>query len=66
MDLEEGMLRKIGVSVAVVAVFVVLVLVIGIAFGAGGTLGGTGGLALVGTIVLFILLMAVVGFVLAD
>lgn len=66
MDIEEGMLRKIGVSVAVVGVFVALVLVIGFTFGTGGSLSGIGGLALVGAIVLFIVLMAAVGFVLAD
>ena len=66
MDLEEGMLRKIGVSVAVVAVFVGFILAIGVVFGNAGSLSSAGGLALVGAIVLFILMMAAVGLWVAD
>ena len=65
MELEEGMVRKIAISVAAVGVFVAFVVGIGATFNDGG-LGSTGGLALVGAIVLFILLMAVVGFLLSD
>jgi hypothetical protein len=65
MELEEGMVRKIAISVAAVGVFVAFVVGIGTTFNDGG-LGSTGGLALVGAIVLFILLMAGVGFLLSD
>lgn len=65
MELEEGMVRKIAISVAAVGVFVAAVVGIGSAYNDGG-LGSTGGLALVGSIVLFILVMAGVGFVLSE
>jgi hypothetical protein len=65
MELEEGMVRKIAISVAAVGVFVAFVVGIGTTFNDGG-LGSAGGLALVGAIVLFILLMAGVGFLLSD
>lgn len=63
MDLEEGMLRKIGISVAVVGLFIVLIVFIGTSYGSDG-LGSAGGLALVGSIALFILVMAGVGLLL--
>lgn len=59
MELEAEMRRKIAVSVVAVGVFIALIVGIGAAFPDG--LGGTGGLALVGSIVLFILVMAGVG-----
>ncbi|WP_435067820.1 DUF7472 family protein [Haloplanus sp. C73] len=65
MELEEGMVRKIAISVGAVGLFVALVLGIGTTFNDGG-LGSTGGLALVGSIVVFILVMAGVGIFLAD
>lgn len=65
MELEEGMGRKIAISVGAVGLFVALVLGIGTTFNDGG-LGSTGGLALVGAIVVFIIVMAGVGFLLAD
>lgn len=65
MELEEGMARKIAISVAAVGVFVALVVGVGTMFNDGG-LGSTGGLALVGAIVLFIILMAGVGLFLSD
>jgi hypothetical protein len=65
MELEEGMVRKIAISVGAVGVFVAVVVGIGSAYNDGG-LGASGGLALVGAIILFILLMAVVGLVLSD
>ncbi|MFB6157514.1 MAG: hypothetical protein ABEJ34_06715 [Haloferacaceae archaeon] len=64
MDLEEGMVRKITVSTAVVVAFLVLVVLIGLTYGS--DLGDAGGLALIGSIVLFILAMAGVGVYLAD
>jgi multisubunit Na+/H+ antiporter MnhB subunit len=60
MELEEGMRRKIVVSVVAVSVFIGLILGIGATFNSGG-LGSTGGLALVGSVVLFILVMAGAG-----
>ena len=60
MELEEGMGLKIGLSVAVVGIFIVLMVGIGTTFD-GGDLGSTGGLALVGSILLFVLAMGVVG-----
>ncbi|GAB3320932.1 hypothetical protein EI982_13735 [Haloplanus rallus] len=65
MELEEGMVRKIAISVGAVGVFVALVVGIGTAYNDGG-LGSTGGLALVVTIAVFILAMAGVGLFLAD
>jgi hypothetical protein len=61
MELQEGMPRKIAISFVAVAVFVGLVFGIGTTFGDSG-LGPTGGLAMVAAIVLFIFLMAGVGF----
>lgn len=63
MELEEGMVRKIAISVAAVGVFVAFIVGIGTTYNDGG-LGSSGGLALVGSIVLFILLMAGVGLLL--
>jgi hypothetical protein len=65
MDLEEGMLRKIAVSVAAVVLFVAAILLVGLTYNEGG-LGSVGGLALIGTIVAFILAMAAIGAFLAD
>ncbi|MFB6160894.1 MAG: hypothetical protein ABEJ61_06915 [Haloferacaceae archaeon] len=60
MDLEEGMPRKIGLSVGVAALFTLALVVIGVRYNHDG-LGSEGGLALVATIVLFVLVMAGVG-----
>ncbi|MFD1633546.1 DUF7472 family protein [Haloplanus ruber] len=65
MELEEGMVRKIAISVGAVGVFVALVVGIGATYNDGG-LGSTGGLALIATIAVFILAMAGVGLLLAD
>jgi len=65
MELEEGMGRKIAISVGAVGVFVALVVGIGTMFNDGG-FGSAGGLALVSAIVVFILLMAGVGLFLSD
>jgi len=64
MELEEGMGRKIAISVGAVGLFVAVVVGIGTTYNDGG-LGSAGGLALVGSIVLFILAMAGVGLFLA-
>jgi hypothetical protein len=60
MDLEEGMPRKIGLSVVVAVLFTAVLVAIGLRYNQDG-IGSEGGLALVGTIVLFILVMAGVG-----
>jgi hypothetical protein len=60
MALEAEMRQKILVSIVTVAVFIVIIIGIGVTFDDGG-LGSNGGLALIGSIVLFILLMAGVG-----
>jgi hypothetical protein len=65
MDLEEGMARKIAVSVAAVVLFVAAILLVGLSYNRSG-LGSAGGLALIGTIVAFILAMAGIGVYLAD
>ncbi|MGM0591293.1 MAG: DUF7472 family protein [Halobacteriota archaeon] len=64
MNLEEGMLRKIGVSVVAVVFFIALILYIGMSFDS-GTLGSAGGLAIVGSMALFIVVMGIVGLWLA-
>lgn len=61
---EEEMRRKIGVSTAVVLGFIGLILGIGMTYNSDG-LSSTGGLALAGTVLLFVLVMAVVGVFLA-
>ena len=60
MELEEGMLQKIVVSVVAVGVFVLVILGIGSTY-YDGAMGSSGGVALVGAIVFFILLMGAVG-----
>jgi hypothetical protein len=65
MELEEGMPRKIGISVAVVLVFIAGFVGIGLQYNDNG-LSPTGGLALVAAVVLFILAFAVVGVLLND
>jgi hypothetical protein len=65
MDLEEGMLRKIVISVVAVAAFVAAILFVGVTYNDGG-LGSTGGLILVAAIAAFILIMAGVGVLLDD
>lgn len=64
MDLEEGMVRKITVSTAVVVGYLVLIVFLGMTYGR--DLGGNGGLALVGSVALFVIVMAVVGVYLDD
>jgi len=65
MELEEGMPRKIGLSVAVVLVFIVGFVWIGLQFNDNG-LSETGGLAMVAAMVLFIFAFAAVGLLLND
>lgn len=65
MEIDEEMRRKIVVSFVAVSLLVGAFLAIGVAFGAGGTLPETGGYALIGAIVAFVLLMAGAGLYLA-
>ncbi len=60
MEIEEEMRRKIVVSVVAVTVFIALIIGIGATYSSDG-LGSTGGMALVGSVVLFILVMAGAG-----
>lgn len=64
MDIDDDVVREIAISGAAVGVFVALIIAIGVTFSGG--LGQAGGLALVGAIALFILVMAAVGFVLSP
>lgn len=64
MDIDEEMRRKIVVSAAAVVLVVVGFLVIGATFG-GNALSATGGYALIGAIVAFIVVMAGAGLFLA-
>lgn len=63
MNIEGETLREILVSLLAVVVFIAVILAIGVTYG--NPLTGIGGLALVGAIVFFILLMALVGFFLS-
>lgn len=65
MDIEEGMGRKIGLSIAAVVLLIVSFVVVGSRFG-GNELTETGGLALLAALVGFILLMGVLGFYFAT
>ncbi|MGQ4556390.1 DUF7472 family protein [Halobellus sp. GM3] len=64
MDIDAEMRRKIIVSIVSVGAFFAVFLGIGATYGP--DLGETGGLALVGAIALFILVMAAVGVILQD
>lgn len=61
MEIDAEMRRKIVVSLVAVGFFVALIIGIGTAFGGPAGFGGTAGLALIGSIVLFIFVMAGVG-----
>ena len=60
MALEAEMRRKIVVSVVAVGFFIALIVGVGATYNNSG-LAGPGGLILVGTIALFILVMGVIG-----
>jgi hypothetical protein len=64
MDIDAAMRRKIVISLVSVGAFFALFIGIGATFGP--DLGETGGLALVGAIALFVLVMAGVGLLLQD
>jgi len=66
MDIERETVVEAGVSFVAVAVFVAAVLVVGSNFRTNGNISGTGGLAMVGAVVLFVLVMTVVGLYFAS
>ena len=61
MDIDAEMRRKIVVSLVAVGFFVALIIGIGVVYGGATGFGATAGLALIGSIVLFVLVMAGVG-----
>jgi len=61
MEIDAEMRQKIVVSVVAVGIFIALILGIGATFGTDAGLGDQGGLYLIGSIVLFVLVMAGVG-----
>jgi hypothetical protein len=61
MDIDADLRRKTIVSAAAVVLFLVSLIGIGVTFGGGAGFSSSGGLALVGALVGFVLLMAVVG-----
>lgn len=65
MELERGRLLEIVVSVGVVGVFVGVILLVGLQYNT-GEMAPSGGLALVGAMAAFVLVMAVVGVLLAT
>ena len=65
MDVERETLVEVVVAVVAVAVFIVILLAMGVVFSTSG-FSGTGGLALVGTIALFVVVMTIAGFWLAN
>jgi hypothetical protein len=64
MDIDAEMRRKIAVSIVAVGAFFAVFIGIGVTFGP--DLGEAGGMALVGAIALFVIVMAGVGVVLDD
>ncbi|MFB6083363.1 MAG: hypothetical protein ABEJ94_03865 [Halorientalis sp.] len=62
MDIERETVVEAGVSFAAVLVFVAAVVVVGMIFGTDGSLTGTGGLAVLGAVALFVVVMTLVGY----
>lgn len=65
MEIDRETAREIAVSFAAVGVFVVVIVAIGATYWNGTTLEDRGALALVGSIVLFVLAMTGVGYYLS-
>ncbi|TQQ83784.1 hypothetical protein EGH24_03105 [Halonotius terrestris] len=61
MDIDADLRRKTIVSAAAVGLFLVSLIGIGTVFGGGEGFSSTGGLAIIGALVGFVLLMAAVG-----
>lgn len=66
MDIERETVREIVVSLGAVAFFVVVIVAIGATYWNGTSLSEVGGLALVGSIFLFVIVMTVVGYYLSG
>jgi hypothetical protein len=62
MDIERETVVEAGVSFAAVLVFIAAVAVVGTTFGTDNGLSGTGGLAVLGAVVLFVVVMTLVGY----
>ena len=63
MNIERETVVEAGVSFAAVLVFIATVVAVGMTFGTdGGNLSGTGGLAVLGAVGLFIVVMTLVGY----
>lgn len=66
MDIERETVVEAGVSFGAVLVFVAAVVYVGVTFGTNGNMEPSGGLAILGAIVLFMLVMSGVGYWLAG
>jgi len=66
MEIEEGMGRKIALSIVAVLLFIASFVFVGATYGGEGGLTETGGLAMLGALVGFIVLMGVLGFYFAS
>lgn len=64
--MERETAVEIVVSTGVVALFVAVIVVIGTVFSSGATLNDQGGIALVVSIVLFVLVMTGIGYVIGG
>ena len=62
MEIDEEVRRKTIVSISAVAVFLAALVAVGIFYDGGDSLPETGAMAIVGLLVGFVFLMAVVGF----
>jgi hypothetical protein len=65
MEIERETILQAGISFAAVLLFIAATVVIGTTFRTNGNISGTGGLAIIGAIAFFIVLMTGVGFWLA-
>lgn len=66
MDIQRETVVQAGVSFAAVFVFIGAVVYVGTSFRANGTITPDGGLAILGAIVLFMVVMSAVGYWLAG
>ncbi|WP_336001539.1 DUF7472 family protein [Halorientalis halophila] len=62
MNIERETVVEAGVSLAAVLVFIAALVVVGSTFGTNGDLSGTGGLAVIASVGLFIVVMTAVGY----
>ncbi|HKL28021.1 MAG TPA: hypothetical protein VJ898_02020 [Natrialbaceae archaeon] len=66
MDIERETIMEIGASLLPVIVFIVLLVYLGSSYSSNGDLTETGGLVVVGLLVLFIVAMVGIGIWLAN